>query len=317
MTNRLVELARKSEKSEKTIKRYQPHESYIRLYDAYKTARCLAQADKLIIDNPRTPEYREKARKECIRLLYKLSKVRTYQTLVESDEILKQALYSLTAKKDVKILVYCEGSYSENLFHNDTDSEKVFAFLRVIAGVIQLADANIDQYAFRIGEAQEVIVSDKSNNLAKKLEASLLNDGFDRQGRTNNLALLSHLKRFLRPDYVEVFTINKKETVIPQGRGLTYRIPPNKKQLTKRELLVREATLLSRRYLNFVGKNRYPAEAIHFILRYIDKTIVDVRSIKKIQSKYDQEIVDKHIASGMDDKSQPFRVRPRTRSFYS
>jgi hypothetical protein len=313
MTNRLVELARESEK---TIKRYQPHESYIRLYDAYKTARCLAQADKLIIDNPRTPEYREKERKECIRLLYKLSKVRTYQTLVESDEMLKQALYSFTAKKDVKILVYCEGSYSENLFHNDTDSEKVFAFLRVIAGVIQLADANIDKYAFRIGEAQEVIVSDKSNNLAKKLEASLLNDGFDRQG-TNGLALLSHLKRFLRPDYLEVFAINEKTSFIPQGRKLTYRIPPNKKQLTKRELLVREATLLSRRYLNFVGKNRYPAEAIHFILRYIDKTIVDVRSIKKIQSKYDQEIVDKHIASGMDDKSQPFRLRPSRRSFYS
>jgi hypothetical protein len=109
MTNRLVELARESEK---TIKRYQPHESYIRLYDAYKTARYLAQADKLIIDNPRTPEYREKERKECIRLLYKLSKVRTYQTLVESDEILKQALYSLTAKKDLKILVYNEGSYT-------------------------------------------------------------------------------------------------------------------------------------------------------------------------------------------------------------
>jgi hypothetical protein len=313
MTNRLVELARESEK---TIKRYQPHESYIRLYDAYKTARYLAQADKLIIDNPRTPEYREKERKECIRLLYKLSKVRTYQTLVESDEILKQALYSLTAKKDLKILVYNEGSYTEKLFHKDFDSEKVFAFLRVIAGVIQLANQDIEKYAFKIGEAQEVVVSDKSNNLAKKLEASLLNDGFDRQG-TNGLALLSHLKRFLRPDYLEVFAINEKTSFIPQGRKLTYRIPPNKKQLTKRELLVREATLLSRRYLNFVGKNRYPAEAIHFILRYIDKTIVDVRSIKKIQSKYDQEIVDKHIASGMDDKSQPFRVRPRTRSFYS
>jgi hypothetical protein len=188
--------------------------------------------------------------------------------------------------------------------------------LRVIAGFIQLANQDIEKYAFKIGEAQEVVVSDKSNNLAKKLEASLLNDGFDRQG-TNGLALLSHLKRFLRPDYLKVFAINEKTSFIPQGRKLTYRIPPNKKQLTKRELLVREATLLSRRYLNFVGKNRYPAEAIHFILRYIDKTIVDVRSIKKIQSKYDQEIVDKHIASGMDEKSQPFRVRPINRSFYS
>ena len=57
-------------KAEKTdIQRYNPHESYIRLYDAYKSERRIAQSDKLTIDEYHfSVEHREKAKKKCIRL---------------------------------------------------------------------------------------------------------------------------------------------------------------------------------------------------------------------------------------------------------
>lgn len=315
MTNRLVELALESEK---TIKRYQPYDSYARLYDKYRHERRIAQADKLNIGDGFTLEVRNRAAKKCKRLLYKLTHVRTYQTLIESNEILKLALSSAKMKKNVRFTVSWNDDdifYQEDVFHDDFKSEGIFAILRVIAGVIQLANREIEPYAFKLGKAKEVIVDTKAYKQAKKLEAILEEAGCDVQG-SNKLPFLSHLKRFLYPpvDIYKDINAPEKTTVVVEKHKAGYRIPPTKKQLTKREILVRQATLLSRHFLWFEGKNRFPAEAIHFILKYIDGSNVDKRSIQKIQSRYDQEIIDGYYDEGRDELARAFRVIPRKHS---
>jgi hypothetical protein len=301
-----------------TFSRYSFSDSYIRLYDEYRKTRRIAQDDKLYPsgDYCYLPWYREYASKKCKRLLYKLTHVRTYQTLIESNEKLKLALFLVSIKKNIRFLIRCsnDSSYQENIFHDDFEIEKIFAILRVIAGVIRLADEDykFPYFASILGEAREVKLSAKSYNLARKLEASLKEDGFSMHGY-NRLRLYADINNLLYATYdpkKEIHTSLQPYEVVAAKYKKGHHITPSKRHQITRQMLVRQATLLSRRLLKFEGKNRFPAEAIEQILGYIDGTHTDKRSIQRIQSAYDQEIIDGYFDKGEYDKASPFRLYP-------
>lgn len=291
------------------INHYGPSASFTRLYDDYRYHRLVAQDDKLRTWDDSfcyLPWYRDVALKKCYRLLFKLKKIRTYQTLIESHEILKKALIEAERKKPLYTVFR-----DENPINDDDENERTLAILRVIAGVIELADSDIARFAYKLGKAKKVTMSEKSYNLARELKASLERDGFNTGGSHRHLSLLLRLRMFLGAERFpidEIDTFKSYEEVARKHERGGYQITPSKKNSTARQLFIREATLLSRQYLRFKGKNRFPAEAIQPILEYIDGTHTDIRSIKRIQADYDQEIINKYFEMGEYDKAAPLKV---------
>jgi hypothetical protein len=291
------------------IERYDPHDSYIRLYDAYRLSRNIAKVDtfKHYDGSDYLPSEREYYLKKCKRLLHKLTQIRTYQKLIESDENLNKVVFhAMKGKPNFRII---ENSELELIINGE--NEVTMAILRVIAGVINLTNNGIAQYVHRLGKTEEFNISSRSYELAMKLEASLQDDGIETQSIRDGF--LNRVKKLV----LNPRTLDKNSYYSPYDENKIYHIPASKKHSVTKYLLIYQITLLSKRYLKYKhlnGKNRFPAEAIHFILKYIDGSNVDKRSIQKIQSRYDQEIIDGYYDEGRDELARAFRVIPRKHS---
>ncbi len=293
----------------KPIQRYDPHDSYIRLYDEYRLSREIAKVDtfKQYDGSDYLPSKREYYSKKCKRLLFKLTQIRTYQKLIESDENLnKVVLHAMKGKPYFKII---EDSELELII--DGENEVTMAILRVIAGVINLTNNGIAQYVHRLGKTEEFNISSRSYELAMKLEASLQDDGIETQSIRDGF--LNRVKKLVLNRY----TLDKDSYYSPYDENKIYHIPASKKHSVIKYLLIYQITLLSKRYLKYKhsnGKNRFPPKSIQYILKYINGLDIYERSISRIQEEFDDDKLNELYEKG--ERQKVFALRTSTHKRY-